>query len=129
MDESRPTLVELVGASRRAAQRTLDIGANRLELLIVELQEERDRLVLTVVMALGAATLALLAGIAFTLGVMVLLWEHSPALAMGVLMLLYGAGAAYLYLRVMRLQRNCEMFAATLEQLRKDRECLAPTLR
>ncbi len=128
MDESRPTLTELVGASRRAAQRTLDIGANRLELLIVELHEERERLLLTLAMALGAAALALLAGIAFTLGVMVLLWEHSPAIAMGVLMLLYGAGAAFLYTRVMRLQRTCEMFTATLEQLRKDRECLAPDL-
>jgi len=129
MDESRPTLAELMGASRRAAQRTLDIGANRLELLIVELHEERERLLLTLVMALGAAALALLAGIAFTLGVMVLLWDHSPAIAMGMLMLLYGAGAAFLYMRVMRLQRTYEMFTATLEQLRKDRECLAPDLR
>jgi len=129
MDESRPTLVELVGASRRAAQRTLDIGANRLELLIVELHEERERLMLTLIFALGAAALALLAGFAFTLGIMVLLWDKSPALAMGVLMVLYGAGAVYLYARVVRLQRNCEMFTATLDQLRKDRECLAPNLR
>jgi len=34
MDQSRPTLVELVGAYRRVAQRTPDMGANRLELLI-----------------------------------------------------------------------------------------------
>jgi uncharacterized membrane protein YqjE len=129
MDESRPTLIELVGASRRAAQRTLDMGANRLELLIVELHEERDRLVLTIILALGAAALALLAGFAFTLGVMVLLWDKSPVIAMGILMTLYGAGAFFLYSRVVRLQRNCEMFTATLEQLRKDRECLAPNLR
>lgn len=129
MEESRPTLVELVGASRRAAQRTLDIGANRLELLIVELHEERERLVLTLIFALSAAALALLAGFAFTLGVMVLLWDKSPAVAMGILMALYGSGAAYLYFRVVRLQRNYEMFTATLDQLRKDRECLAPNLR
>jgi uncharacterized membrane protein YqjE len=129
MDESRPTLAEVVGASRRAAQRTLDIGANRLELLIVELHEERERLLLTLAMALGAAALSLLAGIAFTIGVMVLLWEHSPAIAMGVLMVLYGGGAVFLFIRVIKLQRTCEMFTATLEQLRKDRECLAPDLR
>ena len=95
----------------------------------MELHEERERFVLTLIFALGAAVLALLAGIAFTLGVMALLWDKSPATAMGVLMVLYGAGAAYLYTRVVRLQRNCEMFTATLDQLRKDRECLASNLR
>lgn len=129
MDESGPTLVEFVGASKRAAQRTLDIGANRLELLLVELHEERERLVLTLIFSLAGAALALLAGFAFTLGIMVLFWEKSPAVAMGVLMALYGAGAAIFYARVRQLQRNCEMFTATLEQLRKDRECLAPNLR
>jgi uncharacterized membrane protein YqjE len=126
---SRPTLVELVGASKRVAQRTLDISSNRLELLIVELQEERERLFATVLLTLVAAGLALLAGIAFTLGITVLLWEHSPGATLAVLTAVYAAGAALLYAKVVRLQRACDMFAATLEQLRKDRECLARNLR
>jgi uncharacterized protein (DUF433 family) len=37
--------------------------------------------------------------------------------------------AALLYAKLVRLQRTCEMFASTLDQLRKDRECLANNLR
>ena len=129
MESLRPTLVEVVSASKRAAQRTLDLGANRLELLIVELQEERERFLVAVLLIMGVAVLALLAGIAFTLGVMVLLWDHSPVAALAILMAFYAAGAALLYAKLLRLQRTCEMFASTLDQLRKDRECLANNLR
>jgi uncharacterized membrane protein YqjE len=129
MDQPRPTLVELADASKRVAQRTLDIGANRLELLIVELHEERERLLQSIQLALGAAALALLAGVALTLGIMVLLWDHSPVVALAILTALYGSGAAFLYARFNGLQRDCQMFTATLDQLRKDRDCLAHNLR
>jgi len=35
---------DALAASRRIAQRSLDVAANRVELLMVEAQEERDRL-------------------------------------------------------------------------------------
>jgi uncharacterized membrane protein YqjE len=128
MDNFSPTLGQMVDASRRVAQHSLDIGANRIELLVVELQEERQRLLHSIVLALGAAALALLAGVAFTLGIMVLLWEHSPLLALGILTLLYVGGAAYLGARLVQLQKGWHMFAATLNQLQKDRECFAASL-
>jgi uncharacterized membrane protein YqjE len=128
MDPSRPTLAELAGASKRVTQRTFDIGANRLELLIVELHEERERLLRAIQLALGAAALALLTGVALTLGIMVLLWDHSAVVALGVLTVLYGSGAALLYAHFNHLVRDCQMFTATLDQLRKDRDCLARNL-
>jgi uncharacterized membrane protein YqjE len=42
----------------------LAIGENRFELLMVEVQEERERLLHAIVLALGAAALGLLAGMA-----------------------------------------------------------------
>ena len=128
MESPHPTVGEVVGASKRMAQRVVDIGSNRLELLIVELHEERDRLLLTVIMTLGAAALALLAGFAFTLAIMVLLWERSPGAAMAILTVLYAAGAAFLFWKVVQLQRTWEMFGSSLDQLRKDRECLTRNL-
>ena len=128
MESSSPTLGEFLGASKRVAQRTVDIGANRLELLIIELHEERERLVQTAVMVLGVATLMLLAGIALTLAIMVLLWNHNPWIALGIMAITFAAAGAFLYARLMRLQQNCEMFTDTMEQLRKDRECLARNL-
>jgi len=129
MEANSPTLGQMVDASRRVAHRTLDIGANRIELLVVELQEERQRLMCSIVLALGAAGLALLGGFAFTLGVVVLLWEHSPVLTLGILTLLYLGGAALLGARLARVQKGWHMFAATLDQLRKDRECLENSFR
>ena len=76
MDRPSPTFTEAASASRRAADRALDIGANRIELLIVELQEERARLFESFQLMLGVMMLGLLAGVAFTLAVMVLLWEQ-----------------------------------------------------
>jgi uncharacterized membrane protein YqjE len=128
MDRPSPTFTEVASASRRAAHRALDIGANRVELLIVELQEERARLFQSFQLILGVMMLGLLAGVAFTLGIMVLLWDRSPLAGMIVLTVIYGGAAGLLYVRFARLQRDARMFDATLEQLRKDRECLATHL-
>jgi uncharacterized membrane protein YqjE len=128
MDRPSPTFTEVASASRRAAHRALDMGANRIELLIVELQEERARLFESFQLILGVMMLGLLAGVAFTLAVMVLLWDKSPLAGMIVLTVIYGGAAAVLYVRFARLQRESKMFDATLEQLRKDRECLATHL-
>ncbi len=119
----------MAGASKRAAERTLELGVNRLELLILEVEEERDRLMRCVQMAAGAAVLGLLAGIAFTVGVAMFFREHHPALAMAVMTLLYGGGAAALYSKYSKLQKQSQLFSATLEQLQKDRECLVKILK
>jgi uncharacterized membrane protein YqjE len=124
MDANSPTLGQMMDASRRIAHRSLDIGTNRIELLVVELQEERQRLLCSIVLALAAAGLALLGGFAFTLGVTLMFWERSPLLALGILTLVYAGGATLLGARLVRLQKGWHMFAATLDQLRKDRECL-----
>jgi uncharacterized membrane protein YqjE len=128
MDQSSPGLNELADASKRIAQRSLDIGANRLELLILEVEEERDRLFRSIIMAAVAGVLGLLAGIAFTIGVAAYFWGNHPARAMAVLTLLYAGGGALLYSKFTGFTKQAQLFSATLDQLRKDRECLAKIL-
>ena len=115
---------QLVELSKRLARRLLAIGENRFELLMVEVQEERERLLHAIVLALGAAALGLLAGMALTGAIVVLLWEISRVAALLVLTGLYGAAAVCLYRRLTRLLRDWQNFPATLDQLRKDRACL-----
>ena len=115
---------QLLGTSKRLARRLLAIGENRCELLMVEVQEERERLLRAFVLALGIASLGLLAGMAFTGAIVVLLWELSRVTALLVLTGLYGATAACLYRRLTRLLRDWQNFPATFDQLRKDRACL-----
>jgi uncharacterized membrane protein YqjE len=114
-------------ATRRIAQRLTVVVENRFELLMVEVQEERERVLLAVWLAVGAAVLGLLAGVAFTLLIAVAFWEHSAVLALSVLTGIYALCAVFLGARLMRLQKNWQTLPGTLGQLKKDRECLEKT--
>ena len=126
-EEEQPeaSLGDLLGASRRVAQRTLDIGANRVELLMVEVQEERERLLRSLHLALAAAAFGVLAGFALTFALAVLLWDHGAVTALFAMAAICTGVALYLRFLGLGLQREHPMFGATLEQLRKDRECLS----
>jgi uncharacterized membrane protein YqjE len=117
--------VDLRAASpKRFARRLLTIGENRLELFMVELQEERERVMFAAFLALGTGVCALLAIIALTATFAVIFWAHSPVLVLLTVTGIYTAGAVYLYLRLTALLRNWEVFPATLAELRKDCACL-----
>jgi uncharacterized membrane protein YqjE len=128
METSASSVRQLVAASRRFARRLLTIAENRLELLLVEVQEERERLLRAILLALGVAAAGLLAGMALTGALVVLFWDFSPVTVLLALTGLYGAAAALLYRRLTRLLRDWQNLPATLDQLRKDRACLEKTL-
>src|ERR1041385_2585546 len=115
-------------SSKHFARRLLTIGENRLELLLVEVQEERERLLHAILLALGVAVFGFLAGVAVTVAIVVLLWNISPVTVLLVLTSLYAAIAVYLYRRFTALQHDWKTFPATLDQLGKDRACLETIL-
>ena len=127
--ETRPdTVLPLAGASRRVVQRALVICENRLELLMVEMQEERERILRAIWLALGAAAFGLLAGVALTALIVVAFWRESPVAALLILTGLYTLAAVFLHARLARLQRDWQTLPATLDQLRKDRAWLEKNL-
>ncbi|HEV2318568.1 MAG TPA: phage holin family protein [Verrucomicrobiae bacterium] len=97
---------------------------NRLELLVVELHEDRLRLLealllLIAIVALGLLTLALAAA-----GVIVLVWSSFHVMG---LFVLSAIGLAATLLAGWRLHfrlKNWPLLPGTFEQLKKDRECL-----
>ena len=115
-------------ASKRFARRLLTIGENRFELLMVEVQEERERLLRVILLALGVAAFGLLAGITLTAALVVLLWPYSPLAALLTLTGFYGAVAVWLYRRLTGILHRWENLPATLDQLKKDRACLETLL-
>jgi uncharacterized membrane protein YqjE len=119
---------KLVETSKRFARRLLTIGENRFQLLMVEVQEERERFLRAILLALGVAAFGLLAGVALTGAIVVLLWELSRVAALLVLTGLYGATAVWLYRRLSMLLRDWQNLPATFDQLRKDRACLEKNL-
>jgi len=119
---------QFAAPSKDLARRLMTIGENRLELLMVEVQEERERLLRALLLALGVALFAFLAGIALTIAVVVLLWSISPVGVLLALTALYSAASILLYCRFTVLQREWKSFPATFDQLRKDRACLEKLL-
>jgi len=128
MEPSAGSIGQVLETSKRVVRRLLTIGENRFELLMVEVQEERERLLRAILLALGVAAFGLLAGVALTGAIVVLLWELSRVAALLVLTGLYGATAVWLYRRLTRLLRDWQNLPATLDQLRKDRACLEQNL-
>ena len=98
---------------------------NRVELFAVELQEERHRLIEVLVLAGGVLVLGTLAVLVFS-AVLIFLFAEPyriyAALGVGVL---YLAAAAVLVVRLKRRLRG-EPFEETLNQIKKDCECLTP---
>jgi len=118
----------LLANSKQLARTLLTVGENRLELLMVELQEERERMLHAMVLALGVAAFGLLAGVAFTGAVMVCFWDTSPLLALCLLAAAYGVTSVGLYWRLAVLLRDWQSLSETLAQLRKDRSWLETCL-
>ena len=128
MDASTVSFSQLAATSKQFAQRLLTIGENRLELLTVEMQEGRERLLHAFLLALGIAAFGLLAGLTLTATLVVCLWAYSPVAVLVTLTVLYGAAGFALYWQLIRLLADWQSLSATLEQLRKDRACLEKLL-
>jgi uncharacterized membrane protein YqjE len=128
MEESTVSFTQLAASAKQFVRRLLTIGENRLELLTVEIQEGREQILCVCLLALGIMTFALLAGLTLTATIVVLLWPWSPVLVLLLLTLLYGAAGFYLYRRLTSLLRTRQTLSATLEQIKKDRECLEKLL-
>jgi uncharacterized membrane protein YqjE len=124
MGESTVSFTHLTAASKQLAQRLLTIGENRLELLAVEVQEERVRLLHAFLLALAVAAFGLLAGVALSAAIVVLGWPYSHVAVLLALTGLYGAAGICFYWRLARWMRDWQTLSASLDQLRKDRACL-----
>ena len=129
MEESTVSLRQLAATSKTFARRLLTIGENRLELLTVEMQEERERLWQAILMALGVAAFGLLTSLTLTAAIVVWLWAWSPVAVLLILTGLYAVAGIFLYLRLAGLLRNWQTLSASLGQLRKDRASLESILK
>ncbi len=128
MEESTASFQELATTSKQLVRRLAIIGENRLELLAVEVQEERERILHAFLLALGVAAFGLLAGITLTAALALWLWTWSPLGVLAILTVVYAAAGFFLYQRLNGLLRNWQTLSASLDQLRKDRECLEQQL-
>jgi uncharacterized membrane protein YqjE len=127
-EDSTVNLDHLAAASRQLAGRGLAIGVNRLELLMVELQEERDRLLHAIILVLATALFGFLACLTLTAACVVWLWNWSPTGVLLILTAIYAAAAFGFYRALAARLRDWQILSASLDQLAKDRACLEKAL-
>jgi len=128
MQESPSSSPLQTAEPKRFARHLLAFGENRIELFMLEMEEERQHFVRVLMLALGAAVLALLAGMGFSAAIVVLFWQTSPVGMLLVIGAVYTSGAFFLYRHLLSVQQDWKTLPASLEQLQKDGECLKEIL-
>src|SRR5580698_6361957 len=111
MEPTMDTAPHLVDASKRLARQALVVGENRIQLFLLEIQEERDQIFHAFWLSMGIMVFVLLMGVALTLLIAVACWQWSPVIALSILVVVYGGIAGVLYAQMARLRREWQSFS------------------
>jgi uncharacterized membrane protein YqjE len=123
MDESPRAEGGLWSSLTRLLKTLGDIAENRVELFVVEWQEARLRLLDAMVLLIAGTVCALVALLVATFAVLAAFWETHRALVLTLVILAYAGAAVVLFGMLHSRLRRWRAFAATLEQIKKDRAC------
>jgi uncharacterized membrane protein YqjE len=126
--ESRlPGASGLLGAVRGFADGVVGSIHDRLQLLALELNEEKFRLIQTFIWISAILFLAVIAVLFTSLVVVVVFWETARVAVVSILAGVYVAATIAAIMGFRRfLKRQPKPFAATLRELQQDRECIRP---
>lgn len=116
----------LFASCRRLVASLLDILHTRVELFSREFERERIHLTHLVLLGVGAVFFFALGALTLTIFIIVLFWDSQRLLVIGFLTVLYLGIAAGLATYARReAARSSKPFAASMAELRKDRERFA----
>ena len=124
MDEPGESTPGFFASLGRLLRTVLAIAQNRLELLLVEAQEERWRFFDALLLAGVVLILALMTLMAATITIVVVCVKADRLDLVVVLVLLYLAGTIFSFWRLRTRLKSWKPFSATLAELKKDKACL-----
>jgi uncharacterized membrane protein YqjE len=125
MQPPPPTSTGFLGALRSLGDGVLGTVKDRLELFSVELQEEKYRLVQTMLWISAAVFAAIMATTFVSLTLVFLFWQSAQLAVLGGLAAFYTTALVVIVIAFRRfLARQPKPFAATLEELGADRSCI-----
>jgi uncharacterized membrane protein YqjE len=125
MDSPETGSSGLLGSLRGLADGLLGSAHDRLELVAIELHEEKYRLIQIVIWISAIVLLALLTLVFVSFALVVVLWETARVAAVCSLAGVYLAALVGLIFAFRRfLDKQPKPFAGTLAELRNDRECI-----
>lgn len=109
------------GPVRRLGASLLALGRIRLELLAIEVQEEKDRIASLLLWAVLTALMAGFGAVFVAVFLTVALWDTHRLLALGVSAALFVAVAGYGALRLRRVAGGgTTLFQSSIAELRRD---------
>ena len=114
----------IVAALKRLLGTALDIAHNRLELLLVELHEERYHFFGALLLVGVVLVCGLMAALVFTGMFAIYCVQTDRVWLLGVLGTVYVGGGAAAYFRLRNRLKKWEPFAGTLSEIKKDKSCL-----
>jgi len=104
-----------------------DLLQGHLELLGIEIQEERTRIFKLFLLASISLILGLLILVGLSAAIVIAFWDSNPIAAILVLCVLYAVSLAVCISRAVRIAReSASPFQATVEELARNRERLLP---
>lgn len=99
----------------------------RVEIISVEIEEQREWLEHLLLLAVGAAFCVSMGMVLLTLFVVVLFWESHPLVVLGAFAVLYLGGGLALWLTLrQKMKSKPRIFSATAAELGKDYAALQP---
>ena len=112
-----------LAAGKRILRTVFDLAQTRVELFVIELKEERIRVVDALLLLAIGTVCASMTLVLLTFIVVLIFWEHR-LLALVLLTLSYGALATGAFCILRKRLAEWNSFSATLNELKKDRACL-----
>lgn len=127
MDTQTPGPSGLLGSLRGFADGLVGTVQDRIELLSVELQEEKHRLIQISIWISAIVMLAMLAFIFASVAVLIVFWDNARVTVAITLASAYALGLIGVVLGFRAyLARQPKPFAATLGEIKEDRACIQP---
>jgi uncharacterized membrane protein YqjE len=125
MEPAPPVSAGFIGSFRALGDGLLATVQDRLDLFSLELQEEKFRLIQTILWICAVVCTGMLAMTFVSIGLVYLFWESARLAVLGGLALGYAALFAATMVSFRRfLVRQPEPFLATRQELEKDRACI-----
>ncbi len=97
---------------------------SRAELFLVELKEERVRVIAALLLLLTGVICAMMTLVLVTFAIVIVFWDGYRIPVLVALTAAYAAGAIGAFVLLRRRLHRWQAFAASLEQIKKDRACL-----
>jgi len=113
----------MLATATRLIHRLRETAGLRLELFLLEVVEERIRIVDALLLAALAIVCVLMTLVSLTATVVVFFWDTHRLLALAVVTATYGVAATVALVKLRSHLRRWQSFSATLEEFKQDSAC------